>query len=47
MTGGLKNKLIATKQAWARAGRLLTGTVGDPGTDRLPPDRLLAHTSLG
>jgi len=41
MTDGLKDKLIATKQAWARAGRLLTGTVGDPDTDRLPPGQRL------
>lgn len=41
MTDGLKSKLIATKQAWARAGRLLTGTVGDPETDRLPPGQRL------
>lgn len=37
MTDGFKDKLVATKQAWARAGRLLTGTTGDPETDRLPP----------
>ena len=41
MTNGFKSKLIATKQAWARAGRLLTGTVGDPETDRLPPGQRL------
>lgn len=37
MAEGFKDKLVATKQAWARAGRLLTGEVGDPATDRLPP----------
>jgi len=41
MTDGLKDKLIATKQAWARAGRLLTGTTADPATDRLPPGQRL------
>lgn len=38
---GIRDKLVATKQAWARAGRLLTGTVGDPDTDRLPPGQRL------
>lgn len=37
MAEGFKDKLVATKQTWARAGRLLTGKVGDPATDRLPP----------
>lgn len=41
MPDGLKDKLIATKQAWARAGRLLTGRDGDPATDRLPPGQRL------
>ena len=35
-----REKLIAAKQAWAREGRLLTGTTADPARDRLPPDRL-------
>jgi len=30
-------KLIEAKQQWARDGRLLTGTIGDPRYDRLPP----------
>ena len=41
MTDGVRDKLVATKQAWARAGRLLTGTHGDPETDRLPPGQRL------
>lgn len=36
-----RDKLVATKQAWARAGRLLTGTAGDPAVDRLPPGQRL------
>ena len=35
------DKLIEAKQKWAREGRLLTGTVGDPERDRLPPGQLL------
>ena len=35
--GKIKDKLIATKEAWAREGRLLTGTTGDPQRERLPP----------
>jgi len=30
-------KLIRTKEAWARDGRALTGTSGDPARDRRPP----------
>lgn len=40
---GYKDKLVATKQAWARAGRLLTGTAGDPEHDRLPPGQRLVE----
>lgn len=43
MADGFKDKLVATKQAWARAGRLLTGKVGDPETDRLPPGQRLVE----
>jgi DMSO/TMAO reductase YedYZ molybdopterin-dependent catalytic subunit len=32
-----RHKLIEAKQAWARAGRLITGKAGDPARDRLPP----------
>ena len=37
----MNDKLIETKQGWARDGRLLTGTVGDPERDRLPPGQTL------
>lgn len=36
-TGAMKDKLIRTKEEWAREGRLLTGKAGDPERDRLPP----------
>jgi DMSO/TMAO reductase YedYZ molybdopterin-dependent catalytic subunit len=36
-TGAIKDKLIRTKEEWARQGRLLTGKEGDPERDRLPP----------
>lgn len=36
-----RDKLVAVKQAWARAGRLLTGKNGNPVTDRLPPGQRL------
>jgi DMSO/TMAO reductase YedYZ molybdopterin-dependent catalytic subunit len=35
--GGLKDKLVAVKQAWARAGRLLTGAPDVDHANRLPP----------
>ena len=41
VSGRIKDKLIAAKQAWAREGRLLTGTTGDPAQDRLPPGQRL------
>ena len=41
MNDGVREKLVATKQAWARAGRLLTGKHGDPQVDRLPPGQRL------
>ncbi len=34
--GAIKDKLIGTKQEWAREGRLLTGQNAEPG-QRLPP----------
>jgi DMSO/TMAO reductase YedYZ molybdopterin-dependent catalytic subunit len=34
-------KLISAKQAWAKAGRLLTGKTADPEADRLPPGQRL------
>ena len=41
MTDGIKDKLIATKQAWARAGRLLTGRPDEDHAARLPPGQRL------
>ncbi len=38
-----RQKLIARKEQWARDGRLLTGTVGDPARDRLPPGQRLVR----
>ena len=40
---GFRDKLVASKQAWARAGRLLTGRDADPVTDRLPPGQRLVE----
>jgi DMSO/TMAO reductase YedYZ molybdopterin-dependent catalytic subunit len=40
-TGAVKDKLIETKQGWARTGRLLTGSHADPARDRLPPGQRL------
>lgn len=37
INGSIRDKLIARKEQWAREGRLLTGTTGDPERDRLPP----------
>ncbi|HEY0418186.1 MAG TPA: sulfite oxidase-like oxidoreductase [Acetobacteraceae bacterium] len=36
-------KLLAAKRAWARDGRLLTGTTADPAQDRLPPGQRLVR----
>jgi DMSO/TMAO reductase YedYZ molybdopterin-dependent catalytic subunit len=41
--GGRRDKLIARKEQWARDGRLLTGNVGDPRRDRLPPGQSLVR----
>ena len=41
LTGAIRQKLVDTKQAWARDGRLLTGTARDPAVDRLPPGQRL------
>lgn len=43
LTGKVKDKLVQAKQAWAREGRLLTGTQGDPEADRLPPGQRLVQ----
>ncbi len=41
LSGRIRDKLIETKQGWARDGRLLTGTTADPARDRLPPGQTL------
>jgi DMSO/TMAO reductase YedYZ molybdopterin-dependent catalytic subunit len=38
--GRIKEKLVESKQRWAREGRLLTGTAAAPG-ERLPPGQRL------
>lgn len=38
---GPRQKLIDSKQKWAAEGRLLTGTTGKRGRDRLPPGQHL------
>jgi DMSO/TMAO reductase YedYZ molybdopterin-dependent catalytic subunit len=43
MTDELAEKLITAKRAWARAGRLLTGTTADPAQVRLPPGQKLVR----
>jgi len=42
-TGQIKQKLIDTKQKWAREGRLLTGESGAPFRRRLPPGQRLTQ----
>jgi DMSO/TMAO reductase YedYZ molybdopterin-dependent catalytic subunit len=42
MSEGFKEKLIAAKQAWAKAGRLLTGETATPD-QRLPPGQRLVQ----
>lgn len=41
MAEGFKDKLVGVKQAWARAGRLLTGTPDEAHAHRLPPGQRL------
>jgi DMSO/TMAO reductase YedYZ molybdopterin-dependent catalytic subunit len=41
LIGKLKDKLIRTKEQWARDGRGLTGQSARPGTERLPPGQHL------
>lgn len=43
MADGYKDKLVRTKEGWARSGRLLTGKPGDPAIDRLPPGQRLVE----
>lgn len=38
---GLRDKLVAVKKAWARAGRLLTGMPDEAHAKRLPPGQRL------
>jgi DMSO/TMAO reductase YedYZ molybdopterin-dependent catalytic subunit len=42
MAEGFKDKLVAAKQAWAKAGRLLTGHTATPD-ERLPPGQRLVR----
>lgn len=37
LIGQIKQKLVESKQKWAREGRLLTGATADPAAERLPP----------
>ena len=43
MTDEPNQKLIEAKRAWARQGRLLTGTTADPARERLPPGQKLVR----
>jgi len=40
-TGPVKDKLIRTKEQWAKDGRALTGMTSDPNKVRLPPGQRL------
>lgn len=41
--GEIREKLVATKEAWARDGRALTGETADPAVERLPPGQRLVQ----
>jgi Sulfite oxidase and related enzymes len=41
--GHIREKLVATKEKWAREGRALTGETADPQRDRLPPGQRLVE----
>jgi DMSO/TMAO reductase YedYZ molybdopterin-dependent catalytic subunit len=43
VSGGIREKLIETKQQWARDGRLLTGIPAGPVHERLPPGQRLVQ----
>jgi DMSO/TMAO reductase YedYZ molybdopterin-dependent catalytic subunit len=43
LVGRVKDKLIESKQKWAREGRLLTGERADPAAERLPPGQRLVQ----
>lgn len=41
--GRIREKLVATKEQWAREGRGLTGHTADPTRERLPPGQRLVE----
>jgi len=43
LTGKIKDKLIRTKEQWAKDGRGLTGQTSRPEQDRLPPGQRLTQ----
>ena len=43
LNGRFRDKLVETKQGWAREGRLLTGSTADPAAERLPPGQRLVE----
>ena len=43
LVGRIKEKLVESKQKWAREGRLLTGETADPAAERLPPGQRLVQ----
>jgi DMSO/TMAO reductase YedYZ molybdopterin-dependent catalytic subunit len=43
LTGKVRDKLVQSKEAWAREGRLLTGETSTPEEDRLPPGQRLVQ----
>jgi DMSO/TMAO reductase YedYZ molybdopterin-dependent catalytic subunit len=43
LVGRIKEKLVESKQKWAREGRLLTGETADPEAERLPPGQRLVQ----
>jgi DMSO/TMAO reductase YedYZ molybdopterin-dependent catalytic subunit len=43
LVGRIKERLIESKQKWAREGRLLTGEISDPAAERLPPGQRLVR----
>lgn len=43
LQGRIREKLVASKEAWAREGRLLTGETSAPERDRLPPGQRLVQ----
>lgn len=43
LIGKIKDKLIASKEKWAREGRLLTGRTTRPEEERLPPGQRLVR----